>query len=588
MKLKRILGGLGVIALAALGTQLVAVQASSAHTPSASVTCTTWSIGASNYEAAQHNTYSYSIDGGAATTGSFTNGFSKSGTFAAGTGDHTLVGYVYQNGNSAATYSKTYNLKTTGCALDKDVTLCHATDSNTNPYVEITVDAAGAYNGHLGHTGPVWNPTLKADHIKWGDIIPTFSYSGHQYSLNVPAGQALLDNGCSAAPTAVSAAAVTFTDGSCSVDPSYNVPNQPAGVLTTVTGAATPLWSKTVTVTFTADEGYTLTGQAVYSHTFGAKPDCRSSVTPENPAVNQATCDYAGQLGGFLITPVTTDGISYTVKDLVVTATATDGHKLGNLPDGWTMAEDSDTVATFTVVQADPTCLVDVSPVNPTVTDAVCDSTTGIVSGMLITPATTDGVTYTVDGLVVTATADAAHKLANTAGWDMADDSNKAAIFTVVPVADPTCWIDTTSTEPAFSEDVCKADTSTGSSVTVASSTGVNYLIDGVVTAAGPHAAVDGSTVTVTAEAQENYNLSGIGSWTHTFSAAPTCHEVGGVHVTRPPAAHVAAHDPVAASSTPLASTGVPTISLLVIGGLLALFGGGLCFLATTRRGMRA
>ena len=226
MKLRRILGGLGVIALAAVGTQLVTVQASSAHTPSASVTCTAWSIGAQSYQATQNNTYSYSVDGAPVVTGSFGASFAKSGTFAAGTGNHTLVGYVYQNNLKSAQYSRTYDLTTTGCAM-ANVTLCHATDSNTHPYQAITVDAAGAYNGHLGHDGPVWNPTLKNDHIKWGDIIPTFTYNGHQHSLNVPAAQSILDNGCSVAVTSVSAGAPAFTDGSCSVDPTYVVPDEP-------------------------------------------------------------------------------------------------------------------------------------------------------------------------------------------------------------------------------------------------------------------------------------------------------------------------------------------------------------------------
>ncbi len=67
-----------------------------------------------------------------------------------------------------------------------NVTICHRTNSNTNPYVQITVDESavdglGGGNDHLGaHTGPVWDPTLKADHIKWGDIIPPFDVTGQR------------------------------------------------------------------------------------------------------------------------------------------------------------------------------------------------------------------------------------------------------------------------------------------------------------------------------------------------------------------------------------------------------------------------
>jgi len=80
---------------------------------------------------------------------------------------------------------------------DEDqVTLCHATDSRTNPYVQITVAAAGAYNGHYTqHTGPLF-PSMGEDG-KWGDIIPPFNYQDNSYSLNwTSQGQAIFNNGC--------------------------------------------------------------------------------------------------------------------------------------------------------------------------------------------------------------------------------------------------------------------------------------------------------------------------------------------------------------------------------------------------------
>jgi hypothetical protein len=84
-----------------------------------------------------------------------------------------------------------------------NVTLCHATNSATNPYVVITVDPAGAFDGHAGHTGPVGTDpvTMKANGITWGDIIPAFDYAGapggHFNGLNLTAdGLAILNNGC--------------------------------------------------------------------------------------------------------------------------------------------------------------------------------------------------------------------------------------------------------------------------------------------------------------------------------------------------------------------------------------------------------
>ena len=88
-----------------------------------------------------------------------------------------------------------------------NVTICHRTNSDTNPYVEITVDESavdglGGGSDHLGaHTGPVWDPTLKPQHIKWGDIIPPFDVNGdprpnQTLIANWPAGQEIFENGC--------------------------------------------------------------------------------------------------------------------------------------------------------------------------------------------------------------------------------------------------------------------------------------------------------------------------------------------------------------------------------------------------------
>ena len=83
------------------------------------------------------------------------------------------------------------------------VTICHATNSDTNPYVVIDVDIASSgylKAGHSLHTGPIWYAGAKADKVKWGDIIPAYDYeatSFHFAGLNWTAdGQAIWEAGC--------------------------------------------------------------------------------------------------------------------------------------------------------------------------------------------------------------------------------------------------------------------------------------------------------------------------------------------------------------------------------------------------------
>jgi hypothetical protein len=120
----------------------------------------------------------------------------------------------------------------TQVAEDK-VTICHRTNSATNPYVRITVDKSAAdgegNNDHSHHTGPVATSTLvaqtfKDNHIKWGDIIPDVA---GVTSLNWNAdGMTVYNNGCLGGTeiTEVFPAAVTFTAPTCDKLGSYTIP----------------------------------------------------------------------------------------------------------------------------------------------------------------------------------------------------------------------------------------------------------------------------------------------------------------------------------------------------------------------------
>ena len=90
------------------------------------------------------------------------------------------------------------------------ITICHATNSATNPYVEIevSINAADGVAGNSGntpdhygeHTGPLASSVevaqgLKDDHVSWGDIIPAID--GVHDGLNLGDGGAeILAAGC--------------------------------------------------------------------------------------------------------------------------------------------------------------------------------------------------------------------------------------------------------------------------------------------------------------------------------------------------------------------------------------------------------
>jgi hypothetical protein len=74
------------------------------------------------------------------------------------------------------------------------VTICHATGSQTNPYVKISPDANGVISGHVNHQDT-------------RDIIPPFDYNDHGTTKSFPGqnwdanGQAIFNNGCVVATT---------------------------------------------------------------------------------------------------------------------------------------------------------------------------------------------------------------------------------------------------------------------------------------------------------------------------------------------------------------------------------------------------
>ena len=83
-------------------------------------------------------------------------------------------------------------------------TICHATNAESNPYVEITVNESGVdgvgKNDHTHHTGPIWYSGAKADGVTWGDIIPPTPGAPNGVNWDQQ-GQAILENNCNMVET---------------------------------------------------------------------------------------------------------------------------------------------------------------------------------------------------------------------------------------------------------------------------------------------------------------------------------------------------------------------------------------------------
>jgi hypothetical protein len=127
------------------------------------------------------------------------------------------------------------------------VTLCHATDSYSNPYVTESVDVASPlFVGHDGHDGPVFFAAIPKG-TKWGDIIPAFDFGGSEVYAGknlTTEGQAILDNGC-VAPDAVTT--TTSTTEPSNTETTTTTTTEPESTTTSTTVGATVIGATTTT-----------------------------------------------------------------------------------------------------------------------------------------------------------------------------------------------------------------------------------------------------------------------------------------------------------------------------------------------------
>ena len=104
------------------------------------------------------------------------------------------------------------------------VIICHATNSDTNPYVTESPNIqndGSLVGGHLDHTGPIWFDGIIG---AWGDIIPPFTLDGRSYLGQnwTTEGQAFYNNGCNIPSSSPSPSPSTSPSPSPSPSPSVS------------------------------------------------------------------------------------------------------------------------------------------------------------------------------------------------------------------------------------------------------------------------------------------------------------------------------------------------------------------------------
>lgn len=231
---------------------------------------------------------------------------------------------------------------------------------------------------------------------------------------------------------------------------------------------------------------------------------------------------------------------------------------------------------------AQPDCRVAVAPVAPTVSWQTCVAP-GQPGAIVITPASTTGITYTVDGRTVTATPKTGYVLAAADGWTAGQ--NGTATYTVNDANPDDCVVEATAVNPTVTD---SESCDVAGSYTIPETPGVVYLLDGEAIAAGSY---DGPVAgTLTAVAADGYQLTNP-DWSYDLVVHPA---VGCASPSTPPT-----HSPTDSASTPptdggqtptpgnpgtLPHTGGDAAGLAGTGLLVLLAGAGLIALTARRR----
>jgi hypothetical protein len=508
---------------------------------------------------------------------------------------------------------------------DPDVAICHATNSNTNPYVRTAadVDSIVRQHGHGDHDGPLWNPNLNAQHTKWGDVVPAFDYGRKRFDgLNwTDAGQAILANGCripAVAAMPVLGQSVCVGDPAAPSAPRLTLPADGNAVTYRVSKPGPYLPGQKLTVTATAGKPYAFASPAPqgwhrvdamtesYLVIFAAAPSCETApaapitIDAAQPSFNESVCD-AGPTPGHYRIP-TSDHVYYTVgADPTPVAAGDYQFQVGAMP-ATVSIHPHVTTRAYALAEVDPAkfthhfvaaaCTADDGPttvtvVAPTFVEAACN-------GDVQTPATYTipdavGVAFRIDHEPVTGgphSWPAGTRITVIAAAD--ENPERTVAFThdfaaAKPCHAPDAAAAVALPDPTYVDSVCASGAPTAVSYTLVAVQGVRYAVNGVAKDAGTYPGVLGSSITITAVPADGVSFGdGVtGIFEHTFTSPLPCLAVDAEVASRAPSLGVLAAVAQQAPARSLANTGAGPVRQelawaagLLIAGSSLLFAG--------------
>ncbi len=324
------------------------------------------------------------------------------------------------------------------------------------------------------------------------------------------------DDACSgSAPTQASYTVPTATG----VDYLVNGVKTPAGTYSAVDGS-------TVTIAAQAQTGFALTGVTTFVHTFAATPNCLTPAAAAAPSFVEAVCSGFAPTQATYTIPSTT-GVDYLVtgvKTAAGTYNAVDGSTVtiaAQAQSGFSLTGTTTFTHTFAAM---PICTTPVATVPPTYTESLC--TSGATTQPTYTIPAVAGIDYFVNGVKTAAgtyNALGGATVTITAQPEAGFSLTGTMSFTHTFAATPTCVVSVTPAPASFTDAICSGGVASQAVYTIPTVAGVDYFVNGVVTAPGTYTAADGSSLAITAKARPGYALTGTVSFTHTFAATPTC-----------------------------------------------------------------